>query len=128
MLPSFILFGYNQSNLGGLVSLYDWTDHFPEIATKHYTSAVKSQHATVQGVVIATFILGALVGCLSCSYTADKFRRRMVFFAAALLSLIWMFLECSAFQLAQPVVGRTFLAGVGMLSGTIPTWYGFSCP
>lgn len=127
VLPSFVLFGYNQSNLGGLVSLPDWTDHFPEIDTKHYTGAVKSQHATLQGVVIATFTLGAMVGCLSCSYTADKFGRRMVIFAAAWLALIGMVLECSAFQLAQLVVGRTVLgAGVGMLSGTVPTWYSFS--
>lgn len=125
VLPSFVLFGYNQSNLGGLVSLSDWTDHFPEIDTKHYSGAIKSQHATVQGVVIATFTLGAMFGCLSCSYTADKFGRRMIIFAGALLSLIGMVLECSAFQLAQLVVGRTVLgAGVGMLSGTVPTWYG----
>ncbi|KAK7735784.1 hypothetical protein SLS63_003742 [Diaporthe eres] len=128
VLPSFVLFGYNQSNLGGLVSLPDWTDHFPEIDTKHYTGAVKSQHATFQGVVIATFTLGAMVGCLSCSYTADKFGRRMVIFAAALLSLVGMVLECSSFQLAQLVVGRTILgAGVGMLSGTVPTWQSECC-
>lgn len=126
VLPAFVLFGYNQSNLGGLVSLSDWTDHFPQIDTKNYTGAVKSQHATIQGVVIATFTLGAMVGCLSCSYTADKFGRRMVIFAGALLSLIGMVLECSAFQLAQLVVGRTILgAGVGMLSGTVPTWWGY---
>lgn len=127
VLPSFVLFGYNQSNLGGLVSLSDWTDHFPQIDTKHFTGAVKSQHATVQGVVIATFTLGAMVGCLSCSYTADKFGRRMIIFVGGLLSLIGMVLECSSFQLAQLVVGRTILgAGIGMLSGTVPTWYDFS--
>lgn len=127
VLPSFVLFGYNQSNLGGLVSLSDWTDHFPEIDTKHFTGTVKSQHATIQGVVIATFTLGAMVGCLSCSYTADKFGRRMVIFVGGLLSLIGMVLECSSFQLAQLIVGRTILgAGIGMLSGTVPTWYGFS--
>lgn len=127
VLPSFVLFGYNQSNLGGLVSLSDWTDHFPEIDTKHFTGAAKSQHATVQGVVIATFTLGAMVGCLSCSYTADKFGRRMIIFVGGVLSLIGMVLECSSFQLAQLVVGRTILgAGIGMLSGTVPTWYDFS--
>lgn len=123
VLPSFVLFGYNQSNIGGLVPLSDWTDNFPEIDTKHYTGAAKSQHATVQGVVIATFTLGAMFGCLSWSYTADKFGRRMVIFAGALLSRIGMVLECSAFQLAQLVVVRTVLGGgVGMLSGTVPTW------
>ncbi|KAL4959556.1 putative sugar transporter [Aspergillus stella-maris] len=96
--PSFVLFGYNQSNLGGLVSLSDW-------------------------VVIACFTLGALSGCLSCSYTSEKFGRRPVIFVGALLTLIGQVLEASSFHLAQLIIGRTILgAGIGMLSGTVPTW------
>lgn len=124
VLPSFVLFGYNQSNMGGLVSLDNFTAHFPGIDTAHTAGTTKDHNATVQGVVIACFTLGALVGCLSCSYTADWLGRRMVIFTGALLALVGMVLECSAFELAQLVVGRTILgSGVGMLSGTVPTWY-----
>lgn len=121
--PAYTLFGYNQSGLGSLVSLSDWVKHFPGIDTVNTEGVVKNHNATIQGVVIATFTLGALPGCLSCSYTADKFGRRPVIFIGALLALIGQVLEASSFQLAQMIVGRTILgAGIGMLSGTVPTW------
>ncbi|KAL4793911.1 putative sugar transporter [Aspergillus venezuelensis] len=103
--PSYVLFGYNHPNLGGLVSLSDWRQCYH------------------QGLVIACFTLGALPGCLSCSYTFDGFGRRPVIFVGALLTFIGQVLEASSFHLAQLIIGRTILgAGVGMLSGTVPTW------
>ncbi|KAJ5736489.1 Major facilitator superfamily domain general substrate transporter [Penicillium malachiteum] len=121
--PAYTLFGYNQSGLGSLVSLPDWVKHFPEIDTVNTTGRQESYNATIQGVVIATFTLGALPGCLSCSYTADKFGRRPVIFFGGLFALIGQILEASSSELAQMVVGRTILgAGIGILSGTVPTW------
>ncbi|CAG8103286.1 unnamed protein product [Penicillium olsonii] len=121
--PAYTLFGYNQSGLGSLVSLSDWVKHFPSIDTVNTDGVEASHNATVQGVVIATFTLGALPGCLSCSYTADRFGRRPVIFLGGLLALIGQVLEASSYQLAQMIVGRTLLgAGIGMLSGTVPTW------
>ena len=121
--PSFILFGYNQSNLGGLVGLSDWVDHFRRIDTVNTHGSQKGNNATIQGLIVATMTLGALPGCLSCSYTADRFGRRPIIFLGALLSLIGEALEASAFHLAQLIIGRIVLgAGIGMLSGTVPTW------
>lgn len=121
--PAFILFGYNQSGIGGLLSLQNWTETFPEIDTVHTTGTTKKHNATIQGVVVATFTLGALFGALSCSYTGDKFGRRKVIFAGAILTLIGEVLECSSFGLAQFIVGRVILgSGVGMLSATVPVW------
>lgn len=91
--PAYVLFGYNQSGLGSLTSLSDWVKHFPEIDTVNTTGAQKSHNATIQGLAIATFTLGALPGCLSCSYTADKFGRRPVIFMGGLLALIGQVLE-----------------------------------
>lgn len=121
--PSFILFGYNQAGVGGLLSLSDWTKTFPQIDTTHTTGAVKSHNATIQGVVVATFVLGALVGALSCMYTGDIFGRKKNIFAAALLTLIGEALCTSSFKLAQFIVGRTIIGlGVGILSATVPVW------
>lgn len=121
--PAFLLFGYNQTNVAGLATLPDWVEHFPRIDTATTHGAQKSDNATIQGVVIATFTLGALIGSFSCSYTADHFGRRLVILAGAVFTLAGEVLEASAFQLAQLIVGRTILGmGVGMLSGTVPTW------
>ncbi|KAI5460879.1 general substrate transporter [Mariannaea sp. PMI_226] len=121
--PSFVIFGYNQANIGGLLSEEDWVKIFHEIDTVHSTGIEKSNKATLQGFVVATFVLGALVGSLSCSYTGDKFGRRNVIFFAAVCSLIGEILEASSFGLAQFIVGRVIIGfGVGQLSSIAPVW------
>ncbi|KFZ23958.1 hypothetical protein V502_01565 [Pseudogymnoascus sp. VKM F-4520 (FW-2644)] len=121
--PSFILFGYNQAGVGGLLSLPDWTKTFPEIDTSHTTGTVKSHNATIQGVVVATFVLGALTGALSCMYTGDIFGRRKNIFTAAALTLIGEILCSSSYALPQFMIGRTIIGlGTGVLSATVPVW------
>ncbi|KAK7530857.1 general substrate transporter [Phyllosticta citribraziliensis] len=121
--PAFIIFGYNQAGLGGLITEDDWNKTFPEIDTTNTIGSTKSQHSTIQGVVVATLTLGAMVGALSCSYTGDKFGRRHVIFWAAVCSLIGSILEASSFSLAQFIVGRIVLGfGVGNLSACVPVW------
>lgn len=143
--PSFVLFGYNQAGVGGLLSvsyeqidpfflagrrnyltcwkLPDWTKTFPEIDTTHTTGAAKSHNATIQGVVVATFVLGALIGALCCMYTGDMFGRRKNIFMAAALTLIGEILCSSSYALPQFIVGRTTIGlGTGVLSATVPVW------
>jgi sugar porter (SP) family MFS transporter len=121
--PSFILFGYNQSGLGPLLSEENWRHQFPQINTVDYKGEVKAHHATLQGLVIATFTLGALIGALSCSWTGTRLGRRWVIFIGALCTLVGEAIECSAFGLAQLIVGRVIIGlGVGQLSATVPVW------
>lgn len=123
VLPSFVLFGYNQSGVGGLLSLRDWNDHFPQIDTIDAKGSEKSHKSTVQGAVVATFTIGALFGALSCTWVGDLLGRRKVIFLAALLTLVGEVLQCTSFHLAQFVVGRFILGwGVGSLSATVPVW------
>ncbi|KAF2028363.1 general substrate transporter [Setomelanomma holmii] len=123
VLPAFVLFGYNQSGVGGLLSLRDWNDHFPQIDTVDASGAEKSRKSTTQGAVVATFTIGALFGALSCSWVGDVLGRRKVIFGAAALTFIGEALQCSSFHLAQFVVGRFILGwGVGALSATVPVW------
>ncbi|KAM0324444.1 hypothetical protein ACHAQA_008226 [Verticillium albo-atrum] len=121
--PAFILFGYNQAGLGGLLTTEDWTKTFPEIDTVHSTGAEKKSKSTLQGFVVATFTIGALFGSLSCSWSGDRFGRRNVIFCAGICTLIGEVLECSAFSLAQLIVGRVIVGlGIGQLSSIVPVW------
>lgn len=123
VLPAFVLFGYNQSGVGGLLSLRDWNDHFPQINTIDAKGAEKSHKSTVQGAVVATFTIGALFGALSCTWAGDILGRRKVIFGAAIFTFIGEVLQCTSFHLAQFVVGRFILGfGVGALSATVPVW------
>ncbi|KAM0541064.1 hypothetical protein ACHAPJ_013389 [Fusarium lateritium] len=121
--PSFVLFGYNQAGIGGLLTEEDWVKTFPEIDTVNTEGSEKSSKSTLQGFVVATFVIGALIGSLSCSYTGDKFGRRNVIFVAAICTLIGEILEASSFGLAQFIVGRVIIGlGIGQLSSIVPVW------
>lgn len=123
VLPAFVLFGYNQSGVGGLLSLRDWNNKFPQIDTVNAEGAEKSHKSTVQGAVVATFTIGALFGALACTWVGDVLGRRKVIFGAAVLTLIGEILQCTSFHLAQFIVGRVILGGgIGALSATVPVW------
>ncbi|XXG97851.1 hypothetical protein Hte_004165 [Hypoxylon texense] len=121
--PSFILFGYNQAGIGGLLTEEDWSATFPEIDTVHATAEDKNARSTLQGFVVAVFVVGALFGALSCSYSGDRFGRRNVIFFAAVCTLVGEVIEASSFGLAQFIVGRIVVGlGVGQLSSLVPVW------
>lgn len=127
--PSFILFGYNQSGVGGLTDFPSWTRQFPAIDTVNTAGAQNSHNATVQGAVVASFMIGALFGSLSCTWIGDILGRRRTIFLAACIALIGQALECTAYSLAQFTVGRIVLGwGVGMLSATVPVWQSECAP
>jgi hypothetical protein len=48
VLPSFVLFGYNLSGVGGLLSIRDFADTFTPIDTVHTTGAQHDKNSTVQ--------------------------------------------------------------------------------
>ncbi|KAI0593176.1 general substrate transporter [Biscogniauxia sp. FL1348] len=121
--PSFILFGYNQAGIGGLLTEKDWVRTFPQIDTVNSVGADKSKKSTLQGFVVAVFVLGAMVGSLSCSWSGDKFGRRNVIFLAGICTLIGEILEAASFGLPQFIVGRLIIGlGVGQLSSIVPVW------
>lgn len=123
VLPAYVCFGYNQAGLGGLLTEDNWVKVFPEIDTVNTAGATKSKNSTLQGFVVATFVIGAMIGALSCSWSGDKFGRRNVIFVAAVCALIGIILEASSFGLAQFIVGRVILGfGVGQLSSIVPVW------
>ncbi|KAF7189531.1 Sugar transporter STL1, partial [Pseudocercospora fuligena] len=121
VLPAFVLFGYNLSGVGGLVTVKDWAATFPSIDTVDTSGETKSHNSTVQ--VFHIRALGALFGSLACTWIGDPLGRRRTVLIAGILTFIGEVLECSAFQLAQFVVGRFILGlGVGILSTSVPVW------
>lgn len=120
---SFVSFGYNQAGVGSLTSDNSWTRTFPEIDTVHTTGQVKSDHATLQGLTIAVFTLGALVTTLLTSVINNSVSRKSIIYAGAAVSIIGGILQATAFTWAHFIVGRTILGmGIGFYSAAVPTW------
>ena len=77
----------------------------------------------VQGIVIAAFELGALVGALSCLDLGDRLGRRATVWLGMIFMLVGGVLQCAAWHIAQLTVGRVVSGiGLGLQVATIPSW------
>lgn len=56
VVPAFLLFGYNQSAIGGVLNFEPFTKTFPRIDTVHTTGSLKKYNALIQGAWPNSFI------------------------------------------------------------------------
>ncbi|KAK3934427.1 general substrate transporter [Diplogelasinospora grovesii] len=109
---AFWLFGYDMSVMGGVVTEEPFTSVFPE-----------TKDASIQGIVIAAFELGALVGALSCLDIGDRLGRRATVWFGMLFMLVGGALQTSAWHIGQMTAGRVISGiGLGLQVATIPSW------
>ncbi|ETS86282.1 hypothetical protein PFICI_00110 [Pestalotiopsis fici W106-1] len=122
VLPAFLLYGYNQSNLG-VLAYPSFTKHFPTIDTATTTGEAKSRNARIQGTVVAIYTLGCLIGALGIARVANRFGRRPSLLAGAVVVAAGMLIQATSFSLAQLIVGR-ILSGVGngAINAVVPVW------
>ncbi|KAI9667231.1 MAG: hypothetical protein M1821_000044 [Bathelium mastoideum] len=125
ILPTYVLFGYYNGILGSLLDFPAWLDRFPELDTSspHLTAAQKAYNSQIQGTIVATYTLGALVGACSCILFGDKLGRKRTIMLGAVVTCIGSILQSSSFSIAQLVVGRLITGiGFGAISATAPNW------
>lgn len=78
---------------------------------------------SIQGIVIAAFELGALVGALACLDVGDRLGRRATVWFGMLFMLIGGILQCSAWHVGQLATGRVISGiGLGFQVATVPSW------
>ncbi|KAJ5825436.1 MFS sugar transporter [Penicillium riverlandense] len=118
VFPAYFLLGYNNSVMGGLLSLESFATQFPQADTLN-----------TSGKQIAHNSLGCMIGALCCYKIGDRFGRLRIIAAGAILSIIGSILLSSSFSLAQFIVGRVILGcGMGFMSATVPVWQAESSP
>lgn len=109
---AFWLFGYDMSVMGGIITEPAFTSVFPEM-----------NDPNIQGIVIAAFELGALVGALSCLDIGDRLGRRSTVWVGMGFMLVGGSLQCSAWSVAQLSIGRVISGiGLGLQVATVPSW------
>ncbi|KAJ5156926.1 sugar transporter [Penicillium canariense] len=122
-MPSIVSFGYNQSLLGGVLTLHSFEKQFREIDVTDATLAEKSQKSTIQGTIVALYAVGGLFGALSCIGLGDLLGRRRVIIVAAATQIVGVVLMTSAFSFIQLIISRLILGlGCGGLVATVPIW------
>ena len=116
-LPGFVLFGYDQGVMSGIITAPAFNDLF---------SATKD-NSTMQGFVTAIYEIGCLFGAISILTFGDYLgRRRSMMMGGAVMILgviIQVTSERAHTPLAQFIIGRTITGvGNGINTSTIPTY------
>lgn len=103
VLPGFLLFGYNNSVVGGLVELESWVETFPIIDTIHPRSG---NAATLQGLAISLYTLGLAISCLMCVYIGPRLGRIRTILLGTSTTIIGAVVQSSSYSFGQLIAGR----------------------
>ncbi|KAF2971748.1 hypothetical protein GQX73_g1854 [Xylaria multiplex] len=123
VVPAFLLYGYNQSNLGGVLDYASFTKRFPGIDTTTTSGAQKSHNAQIQGTIVAVYTLGCLFGALGIAPVGNCLGRRSSLMIAATIASIGIILQASSYSLGQLIVGRILCGlGNGGVNLVVPVW------
>ncbi|KAG6006069.1 hypothetical protein E4U21_007429 [Claviceps maximensis] len=126
----FLLFGYDQGVMGGILTLPVFLDQFPDIndAAPDLDRLTKSKRSTYQGIAIASYNLGCFVGAIITIFIGNPLgRRRMIFLGTAIM-VVGAALQASAFSLEHFIIGRIITGiGNGGNTSTVPMWQSETC-
>lgn len=112
----FILFGYDNGVIGGLLTAPDFESTF-------------RLNATLQGVVTSLFELGCFFGSLVTAAAGGRLGRRTLAHYGTLAISIGALLQASSFSIGQLMVGRIVAGiGLGLISSNIAIWQSETAP
>ncbi|ENH75036.1 Sugar transporter STL1 [Fusarium oxysporum f. sp. cubense race 1] len=116
----FLLFGYDQGVISGLLTGTAFTNTFPEIDTTDGGNGSSS----LQGTVVAIYEIGCFFGAIFCLIFGEYFGRRKCIMIGCVVLSIGAALQASAYGIPQMIVGRIVAGlGNGMNTSTIPVWH-----
>ncbi|KAJ9499524.1 hypothetical protein LTR99_009693 [Exophiala xenobiotica] len=121
----FLLFGYDQGVMGGLLTLPAFTSVFPEIDTTRpgLTQSQANHVSTIQGISVASYNVGCFFGAIACIWIGEILGRRKTIFVGSAIMVIGATLQCTAFSLPHFIVGRLITGmGNGLNTSTVPIW------
>ncbi|KAI0442035.1 general substrate transporter [Xylaria telfairii] len=113
----FLLFGYDQGVMSGILTAPAFADVFEETR----------DNSTLQGVVTSVYDLGCLFGAIFVLTVGDQLGRRRAIIAGGIIMIIGALIQVTAYPghapLAQFIIGRIVTGlGNGMNTSTIPTY------
>lgn len=116
----FLLFGYDQGVMSGLLTGNAFTNMFPEIDTTNGGGGSSS----LQGTVVAIYEIGCFFGAIFCLLWGEYLGRRKCIMLGCVVLSIGAALQASAYGIPQMIVGRIVAGlGNGMNTSTIPVWH-----
>nr|AXS58695.1 sugar transporter-like protein homeolog p [Epichloe coenophiala] len=126
----FLLFGYDQGVMGGILTLPVFLDQFPDIndTAPDLDPATKSNRATYQGIAVASYNLGCFLGAIATIFIGNPLGRRRIIFLGTAVMTVGAALQASAFSLQHFIIGRIITGfGNGGNTSTVPMWQSETC-
>lgn len=122
----FFLYGYDQGNMGGFLTIRSFLEQFKPIdpGADYSAPGTTLLHISqLEGFTVAIWNLGCLVAAVIAIFIGDRLGRKKMIGMGLVLLLVGQILQASSFQWAQFLVGR-FVAGLGngFNCATIPAW------
>ncbi|KAK8066730.1 hypothetical protein PG997_013477 [Apiospora hydei] len=120
----FLLFGYDQGVMGGILTMRNFLDDFPDIDPDGTPDkALQATRSETQGIAVAAYNLGCFLGAVITIWIGNPLgRRRMIILGTAIM-VIGAILQASATTLPHFIVGRVITGiGNGGNTSTVPTW------
>lgn len=108
---AFLLFGYDQGLMGGLLS------------NPRFIETFDHPDATIQGQIVSTYYLGCVFGAFASVFIGDILGRRRHIMLACTCLVIGGTLQASSFSLGHMISGRIIAGlGTGMNTTAVPMW------
>ncbi|KAJ9658810.1 hypothetical protein H2201_007668 [Coniosporium apollinis] len=102
----FLLFGYDQGVMSGLLTGSSFTRQFPEIDTQNGGSS------SLQGTVVAIYEIGCFFGAIFAFLFGERLGRRWSIILGCLVLSVGAIIQATAYGIPQMIVGR-IVAGLG---------------
>ncbi|KAI8084782.1 general substrate transporter [Halteromyces radiatus] len=107
----FLLFGYDQGVMSGIITNEEW-----------YKLMGRPNDATI-GAVVALYEIGCMFGALSCGKIGDWLGRKMTIRVGSVILIIGAVIQTATQDLAMSIVSRIITGvGNGMITATVPVY------
>ncbi|KIX94522.1 uncharacterized protein Z520_09908 [Fonsecaea multimorphosa CBS 102226] len=107
----YLLFGYDQGVLGGLVS------------QPSFLEAIGNPNASFLGTIVALYNVGCLAGCISAAIWGNKFGRRNTILVGNAIMIVGAIIQTATYGSGQLIAGRLISGlGNGLNTSTIPVY------
>ncbi|KAL3428364.1 hypothetical protein PVAG01_01873 [Phlyctema vagabunda] len=117
----FLLFGYDQGVMSGIISAVPFNEYFPD------TAGETSYASVYRGFVTAIYEVGCLLGAAFILWSGDSLGRRRAMMLGGSIMIVGVIIQVTAMKghhaTAQFIIGRTITGvGNGINTSTIPTY------
>ncbi|KAI9649841.1 hypothetical protein NHQ30_002423 [Ciborinia camelliae] len=118
----FLLFGYDQGIMSGIITEVNFLTYFPQMQPHNKSGAI-------QALVVAIYEIGCLLGSFFIIGYGDSLGRRRAVLLGTVIMLFGTAIQASSFGMAQLIVGRIVTGvGNGMNTSSIPVWQSEMAP